>query len=93
MPRTPWHPGFGLSLFEVIDLKHLEMAVFMGAALMLVGLVPGLLQALVTGVYKLNELFSEYPYYSYPEHANLRHPVWLAGLGATLIALAVIAYL
>jgi len=76
----------------MIDLNSLGLGVFSGIALIFVGLVPGLFQALVNGAFNITSLFSDFPYQSSSED-EIRQPLWLGGVGATLVVLTVLSYL
>jgi hypothetical protein len=74
---------------RVIDLNHLAIAVLTGAVLIVFGLVPGLSQ----GVHNLGRLLSSQFPSPYDPDEQSDQPIWLAGVGAALIAAAVLAYL
>ena len=72
-----------------------EVGILTGCALIVFGLVPGLLQALAEGVRNFsNSIFS--PFAAGPAHGteyeNIHRPVWLAGLGVALIVLSALGY-
>ncbi len=67
-----------------------------GCALIAFGLVPGLFHGLIEGVRNFsNSIVS--PFAAGPAHGteyeDVHGPVWLAGLGAALIALSVLGYI
>lgn len=66
-----------------------------GGVLMLLGLVPGLFQGLTDGIRSVDDLLSSRRPMGMPfrrESEKLVQPTWLAGLGATLIVLAMLGY-
>lgn len=69
------------------------IGVLAGAVLIVFGVVPGVFQGIVDGVRNSVNLLSS----QFPGPSRLREefprPRWLAGLGAALIALTVLAYL
>ena len=71
------------------------VGVVTGFALIAVGLVPGLFHGLMEGVRNFsNSTFSPFAVGPAPGtgYENVHGPLWLAGLGAALIVLSVLAY-
>ena len=75
--------------------KDLVVGVLAGCVLIVFGLVPGLFQALIAGIQRFRDsLFSLFPMRALDAAPSDRsRPVWLAGLGAMLIVVTVLAYL
>ena len=72
------------------------IGVLTGCVLIVVGLVPGLFRGLTEGVRNIVDSVSSGLPISRPlsaEYEELQAPRWLAGLGAALIVLSVLAYL
>lgn len=77
-----------------MNLHEVLIGVLSGSVLVVFGLVPGLFEGLSEGVRNFNDSVSfgsPMRPRRYTEHYHRRH-VWLAGLGAALIALSVLAY-
>jgi hypothetical protein len=75
---------------------ELMIGVLTGCVLVVFGLVPGLSYGLTEGVRNFLDLVSSGLPVSPPRHTEydkLERPIWLAGLGAVLIVLSVLAYL
>ncbi len=83
----------------MIGLSQLMIGLLAGAFLIVLGIVPGFFQSIVDGFLNSVNLFSlqflgstRFP--GPPRlHEEFPRPRWLAGLGALLITLAVLAYL
>ena len=77
---------------DVIGLDQLMIGVVWGALLIAIGLIPRLFQGLVEGVHNYVSLSSsEFRGRSQPVD-TVDQPTWLAGLGAVIVALTVVAY-
>ena len=77
-----------------MNLHEVMIGVLTGAVLVLFGLVPGLIEGLSQGVRNFNDSVSFGSALGprrYTQHHCRRH-TWLAGLGAVLIALSVLAF-
>jgi hypothetical protein len=80
----------------VIDLRQLTIGLTIGVVLCVLGLVPGLFQRLVNQLDEGIENFrsqwtSIYPVSRRPAE-YVGQPIWLAGLGGTIIAVSLLAY-
>lgn len=74
---------------------ELTRTVFVGLVLITLGVVPGLLQGLIHGIQNFRQsLFSRFPMHPpHPVPDCSPRPLWLAGMGLTLIVVSVLAYL
>ena len=75
----------------VITLNEVVVGVLSGCALIVFGLVPGLFQAVASGIWNFHDSLSG----SFPSPhrmEEIRQPVWLAGLGVALSAATLLAY-
>ena len=77
---------------HVIDLNQLMIGVMWGMALMFFGLVPGLFKSFAEGVLNCADALTSRSPRSSHLSERYRHPVWLAGIGAALIAVTLLAY-
>lgn len=75
------------------------IGVIAGCVLIVFGLVPGLFHGLVQGLTEGIRNFHDSVFFQLPmsstrhtEYDKLPRPIWLAGLGAALIVLSVLAY-
>ena len=76
----------------VIGWGEFETGVLAGAALILLGLVPGLFQGFATGILNAGFLLtSQYPGSS-DWIKGYERPVWLAGLGTAIIMATALAF-
>jgi hypothetical protein len=79
-----------------MQANQIAVGLLAGAVLIRLGLVPGSLQRLADRMRSFRDLFSsQFPVgrAQETEYENLPRPLWLAGLGAALIALNVLAYI
>jgi hypothetical protein len=75
--------------------REVMICVLSGCVLVVFGLVPGLFQRLEEGIRNFHDQVSSGFAVSpprYTEYDKLRRPIWLAGLGALLIVVGVLAY-
>ena len=76
--------------------KELENALLVGAVLIALGFVPGVLQRVQDGIQNFRDsLLSPFPA-TVPrqtDYENLPRPIWLAGLGLAVILVSLVAYI
>ena len=80
----------------MIDLRQLTIGVTLGVALIVLGLVPGLFRDLVHGLDQgIRNLRGQWSPMVPVSRERIRYdgqPVWLAGVGSLLIAMAMLAF-
>jgi hypothetical protein len=74
---------------------ELTRAVFVGLVLITLGVVPGLFQGMTDGIHNFrHSLFSRFPMNPpHPVPDCSPRPLWLAGMGLSLIVVTGLAYL
>jgi hypothetical protein len=76
---------------RMIHPKEVVLGVTLGIALIALGLIPGLFQGLAEGVRNFSDELHSLPS-RWRRHNEIRQPTWLAVLGASLVAITLLAY-
>jgi hypothetical protein len=76
--------------------RDLTTALMIGAVLVALGFVPGVLQRVQDGIQNFRDsLYSPFPvrFAQQTDYENLPRPFWLAGLGLVVVLVSLIAYI